>query len=137
MLYVLHCPLLAIEYHGEPIQANTKHLDNICAKSAQRLRYWSNIVKWYTNVVCLLGYVTETVTASDRACDRQVSKLQPCVCGVISGHQLITLPSCTMSVSLSSLAYNYMHKCILKPYLLSMFYIIILMLNLDNVWASW
>ena len=95
------------------------------------------LYKCYTIVVCLLGYVTETVTASDRACDRQVSKLQPCVCGVISGHLLIILPSCTMSVSLFSLAYNYMHKCILKPYLLSMFYIIILMLNLDNVWASW
>ena len=35
--------------------ANARHLYNIYAMSAQRLRRWSNIAKSHTNVLCLLG----------------------------------------------------------------------------------
>ena len=38
--------------------ANTKHFYNIFTTSAQRLRRWSNFVKCYANVLCLLGTLT-------------------------------------------------------------------------------
>ena len=35
--------------------ANTKHLNNMCTTSAQRLRRWSSLYILYANVLCLMG----------------------------------------------------------------------------------
>ena len=56
--------LLNIVSRYELISANTKHLYNIYTKSAQRLRRWPNIVQMiYKNVLCLLGYHSNPLTA--------------------------------------------------------------------------
>ena len=40
----------------EHYPANAKHLYNICATSAQRLRRWSNVVQMLYKCVVLTGY---------------------------------------------------------------------------------
>ena len=44
--------------------ANTRHLYNIYATTAQRLRRWPNITSSHTNVLCLLGVNTSLGSSS-------------------------------------------------------------------------
>ena len=68
----IRCHGFSSAFEGSP--ANTKHLYNIYATSAQRLRRCPTLYKYYTNVVCLLGAAQQT-----REVERRWSIMKPTV----------------------------------------------------------